>query len=119
MRALLNLWSSRIELERGVYKLGSVTNGMSIIPRKWWHGPPFIVRRGEGIIVYSLIVVGLYYKGSVIRPSPQVPLGLEVLSVHSGPLCCFGIGLPIRGDRSYPLLQRSCAGAVVTFQAYP
>jgi hypothetical protein len=64
MQTLLNLGSSRIELAMGDYKLGSVTNGMAIVPHKWWSGSPFIARRGEGLIVYSLIVVGLYFKGS-------------------------------------------------------
>jgi hypothetical protein len=45
------------------YKIGSGTNGMSIIPHKWWLGPPFIARRGEELVIYSLIVVLLYYKG--------------------------------------------------------
>jgi hypothetical protein len=30
---------------------------------KRWSGPPFVARQGEELIVYSLIVVGLYYKG--------------------------------------------------------
>jgi hypothetical protein len=49
---------------RGGYKLGNVTNGMSIIPPKWWSRPPFIARRDEGLAVYSLIIVGIYYKKS-------------------------------------------------------
>jgi hypothetical protein len=49
---------------RADYKLESVVNGISIIPHKRWHVPPFIAHPGEGLIVYPLIVVELYYKGS-------------------------------------------------------
>jgi hypothetical protein len=64
MRALLNFVSSRIDLVRGGYDHRSITNGISIVPYKKWSGPPFIAHRGEGLDVYSLIVVGLYYKRS-------------------------------------------------------
>jgi hypothetical protein len=47
---------------RGGYKLENVINGMSIIPPKWWSRPPFIARRDEGLAVYSLLIVGIYYK---------------------------------------------------------
>jgi hypothetical protein len=62
MQALLNFGSSRIEFARREYKLRSITNGMSIVPHKQWSGPPYIAHLGEGLVVYSLIVVGLYYK---------------------------------------------------------
>jgi hypothetical protein len=61
---LLNIRSSSIELARCGYKLGSVTNEISIAPHKRCPRPLFIVRGGEWLIVYSLIVVGPYYKGS-------------------------------------------------------
>jgi hypothetical protein len=59
MRALLNLGSSKIELVRGGYKLGSLVNGAFVILRKLWLGPPFIARRGGGLVVYSLIILEL------------------------------------------------------------
>jgi hypothetical protein len=63
MQDLLNLGSSMIEIVRGGYKPESVVNGMSVIPRKRWPGPPFVARRGEDFVIHSLIVTGLYYKG--------------------------------------------------------
>jgi hypothetical protein len=60
----LNPGRSRIELARGGYKLGSVMNRMSIVPHERWPRPPFIALRGEGLVIYSLIVVALYYKAS-------------------------------------------------------
>jgi hypothetical protein len=59
MRALLNLGSSKIELVRGGYKLGSLVNGAFVILRKLWLGPPFMARRGGGHVVYSLIILEL------------------------------------------------------------
>jgi hypothetical protein len=49
---------------RDGYKLRSVMNGMSIVPRKWWPGPTFIAYQDERLVIYSLITVGLYYRGS-------------------------------------------------------
>jgi hypothetical protein len=48
-----------IDLARGGYKLQSVMNGVFVVPRKRWSEPPFIYHRGEGIIIYSLIAMGL------------------------------------------------------------
>jgi hypothetical protein len=56
---LFKIRSSRIEFSRGGYKLESVMNGLFITPLKWWPGPPFVACRGKGIVVYSLIVMGL------------------------------------------------------------
>jgi hypothetical protein len=61
----LNFGRSRIELARGGYKVGSVMNEMSIVPQERWPEPPFIAHWGEGPVICSLIVVGLYYKASV------------------------------------------------------
>jgi hypothetical protein len=44
MRVLLNLGSSRIELLKGSYKLGGVTNEVFAVPHKQEPRPPFIVR---------------------------------------------------------------------------
>jgi hypothetical protein len=90
---------------RGDYKLESVVNGISIIPHKRWHVPPFIAHPGQGLIVYPLIVVGLYYKGSGhLAESPGSSFGTQSLVAVLCPQFCFLIGLLIRGDRSCPLL---------------
>jgi hypothetical protein len=40
------------EFVSGGYQLRSVTNGVSILPRKQWYVLPFIARWGEGLAIY-------------------------------------------------------------------
>jgi hypothetical protein len=100
----LNLGSSRIELARGGYKLESVMNVMSIVPHKRWAEPPFIARRGEGIVVYSLIVTRLYYKGSSCSfESPGSSWDMWYYRYVVARHIASGWGVLIHGDQSYPL----------------
>jgi hypothetical protein len=54
-------------------------NGVFVTPYKWWSGPPFITRRGEGLVVYSLIVRTIVQMIKLFDLSPQVPLGTQDL----------------------------------------
>jgi hypothetical protein len=89
----------------------------SSFPVKRWSGPPFIARRGEGLI-YSLIV-NIVQRVELFFLVPGFLLGLEILLLCGVPLYCFGMDMLIHSGYPYPLLRRPLVTVVVPYEAYP
>jgi hypothetical protein len=77
--------------------LGSVTNGVFVVPHKWRHGP----LRGRAHRLFRYSYMTIIQRVELFGRVPGFLLGLRILSLHGGTSYCFGMGLLIHSDWPY------------------